>query len=213
MKDDTDYRREALDDAWAMLEHFGEDIADWVSRHGQASDDFNNDLPDGDGYHHETHVDKWYNLTEAAAILDQLSDHEETDSGLWDGQDPRRAISTQAAFTYGNAVASNFSDLIDDLNGHIDAVEDSLPEGAGDLDGWKAAVARMYCEFGQVMDGEDCDIKSLLLGVFDQLKQGQTAGLIAAKDWMRENSHDYRISTIDAILAHVPEPDEVEADE
>jgi hypothetical protein len=208
MKDDTDYRREALDDAWGVIENNSVEIAANVADGATVHD---NDEPiDDDIRECQTNV---YGLKVAAEILDQLSDHEETDNGLWESLPPRKAIESQAHYTYVNAVRHEVSSILDDLSGHIDAVEDSLPEGAGDLDGWKAAVARMYCEFGQIMDGEDCDIKSLLLGVFDELKSGQTAGLIAAKDWMRENAHDFRVSTLDAILAHVPEPDEVEADE
>lgn len=52
---------------------------------GEASDDLLNDYPNGDSYHHESHVDRSYSVTEAAEILDAYSDYEETDSGLWEG--------------------------------------------------------------------------------------------------------------------------------
>lgn len=76
-------------------------------------------------YHHSSHVDKSYRLKDAAALLEDLSDYEETDSGLWEGQEPRDAISTMAAFTYGNTVASDFSDYMEMLN---NIVEDSKIE-------------------------------------------------------------------------------------
>jgi hypothetical protein len=66
-------------------------------------------------------VDRDYDLSEAAELLDDLSKFEETDTGLWEGQEPRRAIATQAAFTYGNAVYSYWRELIDAIN---DEVED-----------------------------------------------------------------------------------------
>jgi len=41
----------------------------------------------------------YVDLLDSAQILDQ-SDEVETDSGLWEGQEPREAIKTQAFFTY-----------------------------------------------------------------------------------------------------------------
>lgn len=208
MQDGTDYRKESLGDAWGVIENHADDIASDVKSGGVPED---NDEPIDESIREcDPNV---YGLKDAAEILDQLSDHEETDEGLWESLPPREAIASQAYFTYQNAVRHEVGVILEDLAGHLDAVDDCIPEGAGDLDAWKAAVARMYCEFGRIMDGEDCDIKALLLGVFDELKSGQTAGLVAAKDWMRENAHDYRITTLDAILAHVPEPEEVETDE
>jgi hypothetical protein len=51
--------------------------------------DLFNDYPGADSYHHETHVDKAYNLTDAASLLEQLSQYEETETGC--GRDCPRA--------------------------------------------------------------------------------------------------------------------------
>lgn len=115
------YKDEAADDARAMATEFIDEILLHVLDNGKASDDLFNDYSNGDSYHHETHIDRSYDLTEAAALLDDLSEHEETDKGLWEGCEPRRAIEVQAAFTYGNAVYSNWREIIDAIN---DEVED-----------------------------------------------------------------------------------------
>jgi len=110
------YRQQADDDAKDMVEHFTDQIVEKLIEEGEASDDLNNDYSGGDSYHHETHVDRSYSLLEAATLLDELDDFEETDSGLWEGQSPRDAIATQAAFTYGHAVYSMWNDYIEKIN-------------------------------------------------------------------------------------------------
>jgi len=116
MADETNYHKEAESDAAEMVKYFESEIIEQLLEKGEASDDYNNDYDGGDGYHHSSHVDKSYTLLEAANLLDQLDQYEETDSGLWEGQLPRDAISTQAAFTYGNAVGSMWSDFIKKIN-------------------------------------------------------------------------------------------------
>lgn len=122
-KTETNYRAEASSDADEMVRNFQETIVQMLLDDGEASDDINNDYSNGDAYHHETHVDRAYRLLEAAELLDQLDDYEEDDPGLWDGQDPRDAIATQAAYTYGNAVASMWSDRIRNINYDMDIQE------------------------------------------------------------------------------------------
>ena len=120
------YRNEASDDAADFCENFIDQIVEQIVENGKASDDYNNDYSDGDSYFNESYVDRSYNLKEAAELLDDLDDHEETDSGLWEGQEPRDAISTQAAFTYGNAVASYIHDLIEEINDAIEELQNDL---------------------------------------------------------------------------------------
>jgi hypothetical protein len=125
----TNYRAEAEDDARSTVSEFADQIVEQIMDDGKASDDLLNDYPNGDAYHHESHVDRDYRLTEAADLLDHLSDFEERDSGLWEGLEPRKAIAAQAAYTYGNAVLSFFRDLIEEINGHMVDV-DTGREGA-----------------------------------------------------------------------------------
>lgn len=117
------YLQDAKDDAKSTAEEFKDQIVEMLLDDRRASDDLFNDYPSGDSYHHESHVDRDYNLSDAAILLEDLGQYEETDSGLWDGQEPRRAIATQAAYTYGNAVLDMWRDLISEINDDSD-IED-----------------------------------------------------------------------------------------
>lgn len=115
-REQRNWARDAEDDARHTVDEFEDEIVEQLVRDGEASDDLGNDYSGGDRYHHETHVDKEYSLMEAAEVLDQLSEHEETDSGLWEGLPPRDAVSAQAAYTYGNAVYEEWRELIRTIN-------------------------------------------------------------------------------------------------
>lgn len=108
--------RDAAEDGVSTVEEYMDEIVEKIMEDGEASDDLMNDYGHGDSYHHESHVDRSYNLLEAAQILDALSSYEETDSGLWEGQEPRDAISTLAAYTYGNAVYAEWQELVRKIN-------------------------------------------------------------------------------------------------
>lgn len=114
------YQDQAESDASDMVEHFREEIESQLVDDGEASKDLLNDYPGADAYHHERHIDHAYSLLEAAELLDELSQHEETDYGLWEGQSPRDAVSTQAAFTYGHAVVDYWMDMINQINDEYD---------------------------------------------------------------------------------------------
>ena len=116
MPNTISYLSKAKSDAQDTAINFLDEIVEHLLQTGgEISDDLNNDYENGDAYHHENHVDKWYGLLEAANLLDELSEYEETDNGLWEGQEPRKAIATQAAYTYGQAVWSLWSDLVKEI--------------------------------------------------------------------------------------------------
>src|SRR5271157_1560949 len=118
------YRDLAESDAKSAVSNFRDEIVEMLLDDGKASDDLLNDDPNGDSYHHESHTDTYYNLQEAAAVLDQLDDFEETDSGLWQGQDMKTALGTCAAFTYANAVYSEWRGLIEEINDRAETIFD-----------------------------------------------------------------------------------------
>jgi hypothetical protein len=138
---DTNYYQDAWHDAVEMAIYFKGDISEMLLRDGEASTDLFNDYNGGDEYHHENHVDRSYGLLEAATLLDELHRWEEDDSGLWDGLSPRDAVSAQAAYTYGNAVCSLWSDLIGIINAdfertcEVDKVFSALREAGEDDSG------------------------------------------------------------------------------
>lgn len=139
----SDYRSDAVSDARETVSEFKDTILEQLEENDKASTDLHNDYPGGDSWHHESHVDRWYNLTDAAELIDQLSEHEETDSGLWDGQQPKEAIGTCAAFTYGNAVLSEWRELIEEINREAEIIIDDYDDQINDAD--------------EAEDDEDCD--------------------------------------------------------
>lgn len=103
----------AYEDAADAAEYFLEAIVDDIGEHGEASTTITDY---SESYHHESHIDRPYSLREAAELIDELGEYEETDSGLWEGAEPRRAIEIMAAFTYGNAVYELFKELMEGIN-------------------------------------------------------------------------------------------------
>lgn len=61
----------------------------------------------------------YVDLLDSAEILDQ-SNNVETDSGLWQGEEPRKAIATQAFFTYRGDL---FNALKDEVYGYLEELE------------------------------------------------------------------------------------------
>jgi hypothetical protein len=125
---DRDYHAKALSDACDMATEFLDQIVERILEDGRASDDINNDYPNGDSYHHENHVDRSYSLRQAAELLEQLSEFEEDDSGLWQCQTPTEAICSMAAYTYGNAVYDYWRRLINVINEDDEIQEILHPE-------------------------------------------------------------------------------------
>ena len=134
MTETTNYLREAADDAADTVRNFADEILEQLLDDGEASDDLLNDYPNGDAWHHECHVDKEYSLIDAATLIDQLRDFEENDSGLWEGLEPRRAIAAQAAYTYGNAVYSEWRELIEKINSEASGIISDFDETAEECD-------------------------------------------------------------------------------
>ena len=134
MIETTNYLREAADDAADTVRNFADEILEQLLDKGEASDDLLNDYPNGDAWHHESHVDKWYSMIDAATLIDQLDEFEETDSGLWEGQSFKEAISTCAAFTYGNAVYNEWRELIEKINSEASGFISDFDETAEECD-------------------------------------------------------------------------------
>lgn len=153
------YYTDARFDARYTVENFIDEIVHDLIENGEASDDLLNDYGNGDSYHHESHVDKSYRLTEADELLDELREYEETDSGLWQGLQPREAISAQAAYTYGNAVMSFWFDLIKEINEAVRLASDE--ERAAEVEGWSVAACLDYCRENDIDYGELEDLDAL----------------------------------------------------
>lgn len=109
------YLEKAINDARDTVSNFEDEILEQLLD-GEVSDDLLNDYDGGDAWHHENHIDHAYNLQEACAIITELSEYEESDSGLWDGLPMKEAVGACAAYTYGNAVYDQWRELIGEIN-------------------------------------------------------------------------------------------------
>lgn len=209
MASETDYAEEATGDAWGVVETCVDDIVSSVES-GLEPEDGDEVIDEGIRNCEMPGL----SLRDAAELLHQLRDHEETDEGLWEGLRPADAVVAQASYTYQNAVRHEVRSILEDLCGHVDSMDDTLPEslyGTGQADEWKAVVARFYCEFGQTLELESNTADAQLLsGVLDELKQGQSAGLSAAIDFFTEKNMGGTVATLREILKRVPEADEPE---
>ena len=116
MPSTKDWLADAKGNARDAVLHFLDVVVRDLLDGARVSDDMLNDYPDGDSYHHETHVDRWHNFSDAADLLNDLDEWEETDSGLWDGQDMKQALATCAAYTYGNCVYDMWQYIIEAIN-------------------------------------------------------------------------------------------------
>jgi len=152
MTETTNYLREAADDAADTVRNFADEILEQLLDDGEASDDLLNDYPNGDAWHHECHVDKDYSLIDAATLIDQLRDFEENDSGLWEGLEPRRAIAAQAAYTYGNAVYSEWRELIEKINSEASGIISDFDETAEECDDTDALETDKRAALSKLID-------------------------------------------------------------
>ena len=95
-----------------------------------------NDISDLDQTFHESITDRAYSLSDAAFIIEN-SNEVENDSGLWEGQEPREALSTQAAFTFHNDVWFECEKIYNELKEQYEEEWESVSESSGDDDDWE----------------------------------------------------------------------------
>src|SRR5690606_15113144 len=94
----------------------------------------------------------FYNLQEAAKLLSDLEDYQETDRGLWERQKPTDAISTMAAYTFGAAVHHFFGELIGQINEEFDIDEFINDDGDVDEDAARKAAEELVHQLANEFD-------------------------------------------------------------
>lgn len=129
----SDYLDQSKTEAVDCLKQFANEIADHLINRGEV---YLYDIDGFDEYHHETHVNRAYNLLEAAILLTELKVFEETDHGLWENLPLETMLDAKAAYTYGNAVFSAMDDILTDLqeDSEIDTLLED--EAVADLAAW-----------------------------------------------------------------------------
>jgi len=185
------YFREALSDAWDCGRNFEDEMIEQWAEGREVSDDLLNDYDSGDSYHHETHVDKDYSLTDAANLLDELAEWEETDSGLWEGVEPRRAIAAQAAYTYGNCVYDLWRrHVVNDLNERLESVVKALQDEEEDtVSAAGSRLIRVFFLLGERREElETGEELNLIESALEALEAGENTGVLVLADWYQEHN-------------------------
>jgi hypothetical protein len=190
MSDRKNWLAEAQSDAWETMDNFVDEMVKQWRTSGEVSNDLHNDYSNGDSYHHESHVDKDYRLTEASELLDQLSEYEETDNGLWQGLEPRRAIAAQAAYTYGNAVYDMWRTLVDDINAELGELTHSMGSDATDKE-IKAAGERLIRFYVlRQNDYKKDDFDGLVLAALQGVRAGDRTAALVLADKVQERANE-----------------------
>ena len=107
-------------DAQDIISNYIEEIAKMLIDDGEASTDLYNDynnmdanISESDSYGH--------NPSDAIEIIDELSEFEEEDSGLWEGcSDYSEILNAKAHYTYTNALYHEIESMIENINDIID---------------------------------------------------------------------------------------------
>ena len=108
-------------DAQNIISNYIEEIAKMLIDDGEASTDLYNDynnmdanISESDSYGH--------NPSDAIEIIDELSEFEEEDSGLWGGcRDYREILSAIAHYTYTNALYAEIESMIESIDDTLDS--------------------------------------------------------------------------------------------
>lgn len=107
----------AIEDAEDLIkEYFIDEIVQAIVDGKEVSSDMYNDYDNGDGIFHGVITDRYYHRSDVMDLLDELCEYEEDDSGIWEGLDWEGVIQAKAAYTYGNAVMSEWDRIIEYIN-------------------------------------------------------------------------------------------------
>lgn len=105
------YDKDVEDDARDLLLEMEEQLKEAIK---ESKDWDYNDIDDLDELFHSSIVDRAYTPSDAGYIIENCT-NEETDTGLWEGQDLVSQLSAMAAYSYGNDVWSKCTELYDEL--------------------------------------------------------------------------------------------------
>lgn len=155
-----------------------EEVIDFLKDH---SDDIRQSLVDGgnfdeysgwmDSDFHSAFVDRAYSLKEAVDVLENCR-NVETDSGLWQGQDAEAALSTQAAFSYGNDARREIADYLESIKESYGELKESKDSLISDLD---ERISEAEDQISEIEDsdgrGDELDELKSKLALFNRAKE------------------------------------------
>lgn len=115
----------------------------------------------------------YHDLMDSALILEQ-SDNVETDSGLWEGQEPRDAIKTQAFFTFRTDMYLEIKDIFkDELDEKQAEFEKNIEKLEEEIEELKEAMEEKQNEIIE-KDVEDEDYNEFEVDILEFVKQSTT---------------------------------------
>ena len=169
-------------DANDIISDYIEEIAKMLIDDGEASTDLCNDYNDMDSRISESD-DYWRNPEEAIETIDELSEFEEEDSGLWDGSSNYRDIlNTIAHYTYTNALYAEIESMIESINDTLDS--DTITEIEEEI------TKELLTEDDyQSMKEANTDIED-----FDQVRE-----------WCEENIEEFTSERLERVIKAVKE--------
>jgi hypothetical protein len=112
-----DYNTEVEKDAYAFLSDIEDDIkAAILNGEEDVSEIECEESGYGDirDFFHEQITDRSYSIEDAAYVIANCEE-EETDSGMWEGQEMYQAMQTCAAFSYGNDVWAKVAEIYEEM--------------------------------------------------------------------------------------------------
>jgi len=169
-------------DAQDIISNYIEEIAEMLISDGEASTDLYNDYANMDSWISESD-DYWRNPEEAIKTIDELSEFEEDDSGLWEGcGNYREILSAIAHYTYTNALYHEIESMIESINYSIDSdiiteIEDQITKELLTEDDY------------QSMKETDIDIED-----FDQVRE-----------WCEENIEEFTSERLKRVMKAIEE--------
>lgn len=169
-------------DAQNIISNYIEEIAEMLINDGEASTDLYNDYRNMDSRISESD-DYWRSPEEAIETIDELSEFEEEDGGLWDrSSDYRDILNAIAHYTYTNALYNEIESMIESINDIIDSdtiteIEDQITKELLTEDDY------------QSMKEKDIDIED-----FDQVRE-----------WCEENNEAFVNERLERVIKAIKE--------
>ncbi len=200
METKKDWNAVALENAWDMVDNFFDEILEQAvtnSASNAVSNDLFNDYAGGDSYHSENNQPQ-LGLLEAAEVLDQLDDYEESDWGLWEGvHDPRAAVEIQGSYTYANAVMHHWGEIIKEINEFLDMWEwDSEADRKENATKFLTVHVSLNYRFLP----EDCD--GMIAAVLKDIANLEWTSTLVLCDWLDEHeTHSDLVKRLRGLLA------------
>lgn len=126
----VDYEKDVEQEAKEFMQEIEDELKEAIK---EDLDFDRNDIDVLDTRFHEVITDRSYSLSDAVFVIEN-SDNEETDTGLWEGQQPEDAIRTKGAYTFSNDVWFKCEEIYKDIKAEYEMQERELDVDAEDYD-------------------------------------------------------------------------------